>query len=596
MNPTLNIILKDLRRLRIPIGGWLLVMTAKYALGFHLVLAADSPENSWSWGELRTACMVLVGLETALTFLIAVFAIQGDSVLGTRSSWMTRPISGARLLRAKLGGMAALLVVPAVLLPVPWWLLCGFGVGDMAAAMAEIAAWQVVTIGIALVAAVLADSLGRVIVWTLVTLAVLTPTIGAGAYGWGLSPGNRGPLAALGVLIVTGIAVVVVQFITRERRLTTGVFGLGLVTIFGLRFTEAANFGAIRTPDVAPQEVTRSEWNEELARDVGFEFWRAVRLAATGTAGTAKRDSLFMTFSAPGIPDGYVVGGATLRHEWFGRSGLEHAATIRTYGRHSQTFDNSGTRTLLGIPASAIDPETERWQREQALGRALRSGTSQSVQDIYNTVRERRLAQREVVRSEEPSLHAVVPVPSALPARLQDSPMRYAVAASLDLVRPEQLLEIPLAPGSWTAGHGRGVRLMRSVPLAVRSGGQMLDQHQVALIETDRAGVLMALGLMTNPLPASRYIVLNRMHATLADLRVRQSGRNVTLGGVTVRLLTLEVNVPRVIRNGEWTNVTPDWHADARLALLGWRRAATFYREIQIENFELQPGPRAARE
>lgn len=597
MSPILNIILKDFRRLRIPLGGWLLVMSSKYTLGFYLVLAADLPESSWAWGELRTACMVFGGLETALTFLIAVWAIRGDSVLGTRSSWMTRPISGARLLRAKLGGLAALLVAPAVLLPVPWWLVCGFGAGDVAAAMAEMAAWQVVTIGIALVAAVLADSLGRVIVWTLVTLAILTGPILIGWGAWMHNPGTPGPLPALGILVATGATVVVLQFLTRDRRFAEAIMVLGLPSAlfaFMLSFKRAANSEATRTSIEASYEVTRTEWNEALARDIVFDFRGAVRRPNSRPSDDTRPEFLRMTFAARGVPDGYAVGGVAMRHEWFGRSGLDHAAIGRGSGGHGHPLSTS-MRTLLGLPTSVVDLETERWRWEQALARSQEPGATQAARDLANLLRDRRLQQPAIIESDEQSVNAVVPVPSSLAAQLQERPARYAVVASIDLVRPERWLELSLAPGSWKSGNARGMRLLHSKPFTVDRSGHRRDQYHVALIETEPTGVLaMALAPLIrirNPLPESHYVVLNRPNATLDVPSVRPSRAAVTLGGVAVRSRTFEVPIPRVIRNGEWTNVAPDWQADAKLGLLGWRRAATFHREIQVENFELQPYP-----
>ena len=79
-------------------------------------------------------------------YLLAGAAILQDPPVGTRIFWMTRPISGGMLIRAKLVGIFVFLVLVPALVWLPWWVACGFGVFDLAAAsvkMAELAFFAV---------------------------------------------------------------------------------------------------------------------------------------------------------------------------------------------------------------------------------------------------------------------------------------------------------------------------------------------------------------------------------------------------------------------------------------------------------------------
>ena len=66
-------------------------------------------------------------LERLSVFFLTALLVQEDNLVSTSPFWVTRSISNARLLAAKFAGWLALLWLPAVVLTLPWWLVCGDG-------------------------------------------------------------------------------------------------------------------------------------------------------------------------------------------------------------------------------------------------------------------------------------------------------------------------------------------------------------------------------------------------------------------------------------------------------------------------------------
>jgi len=102
MNLTLHIVLKDLRRLRWPLAVRLLIIALKLGIGFSFVLTGGFSVMPVEW--IKFLPQALLGGELAFTFVLTAMLVHEDSLVGTTQFWLTRPISGARLLGAKLAG------------------------------------------------------------------------------------------------------------------------------------------------------------------------------------------------------------------------------------------------------------------------------------------------------------------------------------------------------------------------------------------------------------------------------------------------------------------------------------------------------------
>ena len=132
MNFVWHIVKKDLRALRWPLVVWVALIAAKLAMGV-LLLTSDTTGDQELFDTLSGISKVLAGLEFLGVVLVAAL-IQEDMLVGTTAFWITRPISGARLLTAKLLGLGIIFVVLPVLVTVPWWLGCHLSLGAMAGA------------------------------------------------------------------------------------------------------------------------------------------------------------------------------------------------------------------------------------------------------------------------------------------------------------------------------------------------------------------------------------------------------------------------------------------------------------------------------
>ena len=181
MNLTWHIVRKDVRRMARPVAAWLgfLVVTAIGAL-----LASWSPEKVEEAGAvewmrtLRSAMMAAAVIGTSATVMLAGVMVLEDRVVGSDSFWLTRPIDGWRLLRAKLLAAGLLLVVSPVVVLVPVWLVAGFDAREVLWAAAEVAFTQALLVGVALGLAVLTVNLGQHAFSALVTTALTVLVLG----------------------------------------------------------------------------------------------------------------------------------------------------------------------------------------------------------------------------------------------------------------------------------------------------------------------------------------------------------------------------------------------------------------------------------
>jgi hypothetical protein len=63
---------------------------------------------------------------------------------------------------------------------------------------------------------------------------------------------------------------------------------------------------------------------------------------------------------------------------------------------------------------------------------------------------------------------------------------------------------------------------------------------------------------------------------------------------VTIRWLQTSFELPRVVRQGKWTEAfSLDWFDHATLARVELREAGRFKRELKVDRFELQDEPPA---
>jgi hypothetical protein len=236
MNLTWHIVKKDLRALKWPVAVWLLCIVARLGIGLML-LNGDGSEGADWFGKMDGLAKVLGGFEF-ISFVLTAAVVQQDLLVGTTAFWLTRPISGGRLLRAKLITLALLFGVTPVLVNLPWWLGCGYGIDEIAWAAGETLAAQALAVLIGLLWSVVTDGFARFLMWTLVTLFATPMLTGIISYSIGrrsqpvIGEVISSRFLIVAVLAIVGTAAVVGhQFLTRRTGRSVGGIALTIILI-----------------------------------------------------------------------------------------------------------------------------------------------------------------------------------------------------------------------------------------------------------------------------------------------------------------------------------------------------------------------------
>ena len=222
---------KDFRRLRWPLALWGVVIGLQY-LSWRLMPVGDGEAS----GAAKLV-LALWGLHLAVGWLLVPHLIHEDPLLDDRAAWRTRPISGARLLAAKLLGAALMLWLWPSVLTVPWWIEFGFGPWEIARAVAVNMLGMAAFTGVALMVAVLTENFARFLTWSfllavaagvggLLIVAEMPALMEMFAYRDGTV--NAGVLItrawlAGGVVLAAAVVVVPMQFVARRAALARSV-------------------------------------------------------------------------------------------------------------------------------------------------------------------------------------------------------------------------------------------------------------------------------------------------------------------------------------------------------------------------------------
>lgn len=236
MNLTFHIFKKDARRLAWPVMGLISVSIAQIGL-------TGAP-----WGALADETLAMrvnffgLLLSSSVSYLLVMSLISEDSVAGGNAFWITRPISGARLLGAKLAGIVLLLWMPPLMIWLPWWLAHGYGTSELGAAAAKVLLPQVVVTMLALPIAALSEKSSKFLLISLVGLMLFPAFTMLFVANFGGASHVRIPIGVIetrgwifmGVFIVTVIAVAVNQFLTRRSWLSWAIIFAALLAILAV--------------------------------------------------------------------------------------------------------------------------------------------------------------------------------------------------------------------------------------------------------------------------------------------------------------------------------------------------------------------------
>ncbi len=244
MNLTWHIIKKDLRRFRLPLALWAALIVGQTVLGYMIFQRRDEEVGSLvnALHGLDTLHELVWGMQLVLGFFMVAGLIQEDALVGHQSWWVTRPITGSKLLGAKFVAFSLGFCVLPVLALLPWWLWCGYGASELAAASLQIIGGQAFI-------SVLAFALGALTAnYSRFTMAFVMT-----AFAWICCSGlifaifwrrivdqgvARTRLALIVVVaIIALVAVIIHQFRTRRSGRSWAIFATGFaLMLLTLRF------------------------------------------------------------------------------------------------------------------------------------------------------------------------------------------------------------------------------------------------------------------------------------------------------------------------------------------------------------------------
>lgn len=409
MKLTWHIVKKDLRALRWPLLFWGGLIAAKLAIGVVMLTTDGAGDVAWI-KLLDGLAKSLAALEGLGVVLVAAL-IHEDKLVGSSAFWVTRPIAGARLLAAKLLGLAIIFVVIPVVVTVPWWLGCHLTAGQLAGAAVETIVLHLLVVLLGLLWAVVTDGFGRFLLWTLALVAAVPLALAViisyfGRHNLVIRPDVATTrFAVVAGVVVLGVAAVAVhQFLTRRLWRSVSLIGAMLGVIVAVALWWPWGWGLDRV------------WHDYLARQA---------------------------------EKAWPVGGEP--------PGLTFTPGKAEFTRRPDTRPDSPVQLRLtyrvnGVPANqALLPGVGDFSLRWADGKSnqgwswLRTGWDLQVEAARIV---RGLPPENDAGRFEPQALQSLPAPSA--RRLEQEPATYVLHARFALVEAQAPVPVPLAPGGWT--------------------------------------------------------------------------------------------------------------------------------------------------
>ena len=174
MNLTLYMFAKDFRFLRLFLSLWLGLVI------LQAVLIGSFPQHApGEWGEWRGIISLsslswpLAILKICLLTVIVSQLVQKDSTVGSTAFWLSRPISGKRLLASKSLFLLLAVILPVLVVEVLVLLVCGVTLDDTLRSIPQIVFLQILPVAVAMMLAALTSNLPRMIFLGVIALVGL---------------------------------------------------------------------------------------------------------------------------------------------------------------------------------------------------------------------------------------------------------------------------------------------------------------------------------------------------------------------------------------------------------------------------------------
>lgn len=545
MNLTWHIVKKDLRALQWPLLLWALVIVAKLGVGV-ILLTADGTESMEWFTRMEGLSKVLAAFER-VSFVLAAALVQQDLLVGTKAFWMTRPISGGRLLRAKLLTLFLVFGLLPLLITLPWWLGCGYGWREIGWAGLETFALHAACVLLGILWAVVTDGFGRFLMWTIVTLFAI-PTL-SGTLAYYLTRGKPGPGAellttrfALGIAIaVAGILIVVVhQYLTRRTGRSIALISAtsSVIVLVGAFWPWSANLEARLFTHLLQQEAGR--WTASPEPE-GLAFTVAPAQLSVNNS-TPRNGQLHVKFQVAGLTESQVLRSFWSEYEWRWADGTT---------RKGSAWGRSGFRELAA---------------EKALGVAMKLAPEGRYTDTVATI-----AWLD---------------PKAV-QKLQAEPPAYSQRNRLQLLRFDSATAVPLQGAGRTLSGVLGERVAR----AEKSGEELLvtfiRHFPTMWLDNFRGGYFVEF----EDLQYSQYLLVNRAKG-IVD-RGRTAGhRSTRIGTVSIEWHTQSYRASKKPAGPRPLLETSNALDDAELMRVTFVEQARFIHEIKIDPLVVEPvGP-----
>ena len=237
MKQTFHIIGKDIRDLRLllPLAGWWTVSVLQPLLISVSPRLPSSPPaiEMMSGGFLGGLAWLLAALDLGLLVLIVSQLAQRDSTVGTTAFWLSRPISGARLLAGKSLFLLLAVILPTVVVQFLMLLFNGVTLYDAVRSAPQIFVLQVLVLSALMMLACLTSNLSRMLflgVIAAVGLAIVQYTLRLPLLRnrWDRSLDDSAAIGFSLFLLAVAVTVVCHQYLARRTKrsliLATSVF------------------------------------------------------------------------------------------------------------------------------------------------------------------------------------------------------------------------------------------------------------------------------------------------------------------------------------------------------------------------------------
>lgn len=520
MNLTLHLVRHDFARMRPWIAIWVTVLVAPIVVGATLL--ARSPFGD-TWKAPDTLA-VINGTQVFVAYLLTVILVHEHPLIGTTQFWLTRPISRRRLFAAKAIGAFLIVALPPLLVGLPWWLWCGFGVADIAnVALQALVVVLMIVIGGATIAT-LTDTLGRALLWTVAFVAMamfaimfftITNSMDIGEVSIALSRS----VFAIAAIAVELLLVIVVQFFVRRRR---GWWLGGAAAV------------------IAGTLLLSAQW-----RWSWFELSEPREINAQRVAGVAMKINAAQAMS-------------------------DHSSGRDP--RFSQVIAVNGVITGVdpGLTVSGVGAR-QRWQLAEGV-----EISRDSPLDVFNSPFEQPRRRDPIPFRARPAL------PRSLVARLVLEPAVYDARYWLRFGRLEHWFDAPLGPSGWlgfeahrarvakATGQGEDVRLefVTTTPFWLREAFVSASRFRPWFV----------------PLQHPQYVLIDHETGKLAWLKGQR--RHVIVSGVAIDWH--DFTLSRSGRNGDvtWSPLPEALKSKGqglRFAAIGWRTEAQVGRTLKVD-------------